>query len=339
MRVLSLLLLWGLRPGAAALPQAGVDPFASTPEMETWAREATRGCADTRARLACLQRALLEPSFGFDYEASDTLTAVEAFRHRRGNCFTFTALFVSLARATGLRAEMIRVPEVREVDREGSLVVVVRHLAVAAQDGATVTVVDFGGIDRDVLHDYSVVDECEAGAIYHNNRGAQALRDGQAEAALRDLEEAVRLAPGWAEARVNLGVALRRSGHVAGAYDAYLDALRLDPGNASALANLAVLYALEGRPEDQAHALRAAARRGATVYALLALAQVEMAHQDLPAARRALRRARWRDPGLSELHDAWATWHALAGHERAARRHLRKAWPAGTPPTGTPPPP
>ncbi len=325
--VLGCCLLLALEGSPAEAVGSGpeVDPFLATPEMETWAREATRGCPDARARLACLQRALLAPAFGFDYAASDTLTASDAFRDRRGNCFTFTALFVSLARAAGLRADMVRIPEVRAVDRDGSLVVVVRHLAVAAWDGATAIVVDFGGLDRGVERAYEVVDTHGAAAIYRNNRGAQALRDGDVAGAIEDLRRAVRLAPDWPEARVNLGVALRRAGDTRSAYDAYRDALVLDPGNPSALANLAVLYGAEAQPEAQADALRALSGPRVTVYALLALAQVEMAAGNLPAARRALRRAWWRDPGLPEVHEALATWHGLAGHPRAARRHLSRA--------------
>jgi Flp pilus assembly protein TadD len=242
----------------------------------------------------------------------------------------------------------VRVPQVREVEREGSLVVVVRHLAVAAWDGASPTVVDFGGLDRDDDRPYAVVDTRAAGAIYHNNRGAQALRDGDVETALVRLESAVHLAPDWPEARVNLGVALRRAGDPRGAYDAYRDALRLDPGNPSALANLAVLYGAQERPEEQAEALRSLSGSRVTVYALLALAQVEMAAGNLRAARHALRRAWWRDPGLPEVHEALATWHLRSGHLRTARRHERqavRAWNreaaprSGSDPNGMRPPP
>src|SRR6187399_815490 len=93
------------RVEALGLPvEAVIDPFEVTPEMTAFAREATRFAPSPLDKLEALQRALVDPSFGFAYDKDATLTAAEVFALRRGNCLAFTALFVGLARSVGIDA-------------------------------------------------------------------------------------------------------------------------------------------------------------------------------------------------------------------------------------------
>ena len=75
---------------------------AVTDEMRKVAREAAGPGSDIQ-KLRRLHRFLLdEDAFPFDYSSSGTYPATEVFRSRRGNCVSFTILFLALARAANL---------------------------------------------------------------------------------------------------------------------------------------------------------------------------------------------------------------------------------------------
>ena len=65
--------------------------------------------------------------------------------------------------------------------------------------------------------------------------GLQAGRLGQADLAVEQFREAVRLKPDLPEARINLGVALMNQGQLAAALAELEGVLQRDPANAAAL--------------------------------------------------------------------------------------------------------
>ena len=76
-------------------------------------------------KLKKLQRALFNKElFEFTLDDQLTLTAPEAFIERRGNCLSFTSLFVSLARSINVGVFLVTVDRAPEVDREDGLVIV-----------------------------------------------------------------------------------------------------------------------------------------------------------------------------------------------------------------------
>lgn len=74
--------------------------------------------------------------------------------------------------------------------------------------------------------------------IAHYNMGTLELREGNLEAAIRELKLAIVLNPGYSEAHNNLGVALLQGGRKEEAGAAFSDALRSDPDNKGARQNL-----------------------------------------------------------------------------------------------------
>ncbi|MCU0304291.1 MAG: tetratricopeptide repeat protein [Thermoanaerobaculales bacterium] len=291
-------------------PESVVYPFATTPELVAWARGAVPAerSVEPRLRLDALQRAIFDPDgLGFTYDEQRTVSAAEAFTTRSGNCLSFTALFVAMARGVGLPAVLMAVSVEPEVDRDGALVIVNRHVVAAVRStGNRAAIVDFQASSSIPWVSRAVVDDVLASAMVHNNLGGAELRAGRLEAALGHLGIATRLAPGWSAGWVNLGVVRSRVGDLEGAFDAYRTALEAEPGNPSALNNLSVLYLGQGLHEEARVALRAAAETTASPYTLIASADSELQAGDLRAAARILRRARRGFPDEPEVWDALA---------------------------------
>ncbi|MFQ5808772.1 MAG: tetratricopeptide repeat protein [Armatimonadota bacterium] len=107
-------------------------------------------------------------------------------------------------------------------------------------------------------------------------RGAQLLRNGQTEAAVAALREAVAADPGSFDARLHLGVALARAGDQEGAIRELRAALSIDPSSAPAHYNLGTILQTQGQLAAAAEAYNEALR-------------IDPAHENARAAIGALR--------------------------------------------------
>lgn len=77
--------------------------FTLTPEMKQFAEAYTQGEMTRERKAIALNRALLSAaSLNFHYNPYQTYTAEQAFRYRRGNCLSYTALYVAMAEYLGL---------------------------------------------------------------------------------------------------------------------------------------------------------------------------------------------------------------------------------------------
>jgi len=116
------------------------------------------------------------------------------------------------------------------------------------------------------------------------------LEDGAPEQAREAYRRALRLDPGHAHARLNLGRLLHEAGDAAAAEAEYRGALAARPGDATALFNLGVALGDQGRSEE---------------------------------ALEAYERALESDPGLADAHHNAAALCERIGRRAAAIRHLR----------------
>ncbi len=92
--------------------EAAVFPFATTPEMERWVEEVLgrhAGDGGLRKLTRPPGRRCSARHFGFATTPGLTLTAAEAFASRRGNCLSFTSMFVAMARSAGIPAFLMSV--------------------------------------------------------------------------------------------------------------------------------------------------------------------------------------------------------------------------------------
>ena len=92
----------------------------------------------------------------------------------------------------------------------------------------------------------------------HNNLGPALAQKGRVDEAIVEFNQAIRLRPNYADAHNNLGVALASQGKFDAAIAEYTEALRLDPDHPHARANLGLALEGVGRTADAVRELQLA---------------------------------------------------------------------------------
>lgn len=318
---------------AQALYERGLDParvvfpHGINDEMRAWAVRATEGAHSQVERLLRLQEQLLDPQeLPIRYQWGYTGTAVEVFEDRQANCLAFTNLFVGMARELGVDVYYLGVDDVESYRREGDLVVVSDHIAVGYGALADRRIFDFSENPPDDYHNFTRLSDLTAIAMFHSNRGAEALQAGLVDAAVGWLETAVRIDPQLANGWVNLGVALRRRGDHAAAEEAYRKALEISPRTYSAYQNLASLLRLLRRHDEaRAYEELLAASPSRNPFTYVSLGDVSLLSGRVGEAEKLYRRAVKLNPGDADAYAALGQLAAASGNLRTAHKMLRKA--------------
>jgi Flp pilus assembly protein TadD len=277
-------------PAGRSLRDSGAIALDDT-MREFLAREVT--ARDPLTKLRQLVRAVIEnPELRIDY-ADDTRSAAETFHARRGNCLSFTNLFVALAREAGLSVAYQEVDVPPTWTARDEMLVVSRHVnALVSVRPGSEHVVDFNMAEFRAAYPRRAISDERAAAHYFSNLGVERLRAGDAAAAYEHLRSALALDRTLAQAWVNLGAWYRRQGDPVRAEATYLEALRIDPRDASAMTNLASLHAQAGRADlAQRYSRRVARYRAQNPYYRYEQARAAYAAGDYGGAARQLREA------------------------------------------------
>jgi Flp pilus assembly protein TadD len=308
-------------------PATVVVPYQLTDEMRTWAHQQVPEETPAEERLQLLLTALLDPErLRIEYEARSTGTAEEVFRNRRANCLAFTSLFVGLAREVGVPVVYLDVDDVEKFEKEGDLVVVSGHVSAGFVVGSVLKILDFSQAPAAEYRHVAPISDLTAIALFHSNRGAEALRTGKNSEALEWLRKAVAIDPALGRAWINYGVALRRSGDSAGAELAYRKALESDPNALSAYQNLAALLRFKGQEKEAEDLLAVSSRLGSrNPFIYLTLGDLSFAHGRMDEARRFYRKALRLYRGSAEPYAAMGLLSLAVGDSGDAERWMRKA--------------
>ncbi len=320
----------------AVIASRGVDP--GDVPMPMYASPAIRQVAEQAAgpggdseRLRRLQSLLLDrKSYAFEYDTTGTFTASEAFASRRGNCVSFTNLFIAFGRALGIPLQAGLLFRRGRSEREGDLVMVYNHMvAVLPKRGDTSigehTIYDFYLTRDGSPIDLRLVDDVAVAAISASNRGVEALRAGDLEKAHVLLERATKLDATLPDLLSNLGIVKWRQGDADGALAMFRRGLEIDAHRPALLHNLAAFYIEQGRMAEARAALAAASTRDASPYLFVVQGDLELAGGNAQEALKAYRKAHREGPKLVEPLLGIARAEKGLGNDAAARRALRKA--------------
>jgi Flp pilus assembly protein TadD len=332
--------------GVAQDPSALVDEeavLAVSAEMQDFLHTHVARNADRSTRLRQLAHAIVDESrFGLQYDET-TRTAAETFRARRGNCLSFSTMFVAMARRVGLDAHYQEVDVPPDWSLEDDAFVLNRHVNVLVDLGGgsrpkhlaglvriSATegehVVDFNMDDFRTAYDRRQISDARALAHYYNNVAVERMQAGDAASALSYFRRATLHDPSFSPAWTNLGILYLRKGHPSHAEAAYLQALKADGGDLVAMSNLVNLYERRGDQERAAtYRKRVSRHRERNPYYRLQLAREAFRAQDYDLAIRHLDYAVRRKSNEDRFCFLLGLSHMKKGNEPAARRWLDRA--------------
>ncbi|NBB93216.1 MAG: hypothetical protein GVY32_08620 [Gammaproteobacteria bacterium] len=233
----------------------------------------------------------------FGYSASPTRTVAETFADGEGNCLSFTLTFIALARQAGLTAfpREVNVPD--QWRREGSAILSVGHVNIGVDTPHRKAIVDF---EPDLMRAQRLaqpfrgrrISDERALAHFYNNRAAELLVAGRADAAGAWVTQALAMDARFEPAWITRGVLARRRGEPELAERHFLVALELDEHSVNALVNLVSLKRATGEREAmQRYGRRLEALAPDDPYFLWEVGRFHRELGEPGLARRALERA------------------------------------------------
>lgn len=235
---------------------AGEDPFAPPPELQAFARKHTLVELGSSAKASALLKAFFEPvaegGLGMTYDDEYTRTVKEAWRDRKANCLSLTALYIAACRTVGLEArfgESLRISRWRRV---GNIIRYERHV---------VAMIPSGNVGQELIADF--LPEMRRGsqmiaplqpkrvlALFHSNRAVELMEGLRPEDAMVEARLSIEVDPSSGVGWNILGVVQREEGHDQDAEASFRRALAVDPRDGSACGNLEALLRAEGRTEE-----------------------------------------------------------------------------------------
>lgn len=299
-----------------------------SPDMDAFLDRWVERRAHPQLKLQQLVHAVIH-SGGFELRYDETTrTAAGTFRDQRGNCLSFSSMFVAMARHVGLEASYQEVDVPPDWSMQDGTYVLNRHVNVLVDLGSRgQQVVDFNIDDFRTTYDRTAISDERAFAHYANNLGVEAMQAGDHHAALAWFRRALqvtrrRFSPAW----TNLGTLYLRAGHPVYAESALLHALDADSGDTVAMSSLVRLYDASGDLESARELRRRVeAHRMRNPYYRFRLARTAFDARDYEAAVDHLRFAIRRKPREDEFVFLLGLCHLKLGDEDAARRWMGRA--------------
>lgn len=303
-----------------------IDILEITPEMRTFLDDHVRGSNSPGERSRLLGFAVMgEGTFRLIYDES-TRTAAETFRDRRGNCLSFTNMFVAMARYLGLNARYQEVEVPPDWSLSGESFLLSKHVNVSLRFGQDEMIVDFNLYDFKIDFDHEIISDKRARAHYFNNLGVEYLLADDRARALAHFRQSLREDESFGPAWINLGILHSREGYLEYAEAAYLLALQADRLDLVAMSNLANLYEQAGLPElAAAYEKRVQAHRMQNPYYRYQLAQEAVIAGDYDAAIEHLEQAIRQREQEGRFYFLMSVSYLMSGDRHEAERWLEKA--------------
>lgn len=314
---------------SAEVNLADIEMLAVSPEMKAFIDEQVDRNAREADRLGQLLVAVLGGDrFSLAYDDS-TRTAASTFANRRGNCISFTNMFIAMARDLGLNARYQEVEIPPDWSLAGQTFLISEHVNVLVEvANALSRVVDFNSYEIvvDVEHDSQVISDARARAHYFSNIGVERMLEDDAGLAFANLRQSLREDRSFAPAWVNLGILYRREGYPAYAEVAYLEALEHDRSNLMAMSNLANLYQELGREEEAQHYLaRVREHRMGNPFYRYRLANIAFEEGDYKSAIKNLKYAIRQKNDEDQFYYLLSLSYLMAGDRPQAQRWMKEA--------------
>lgn len=239
-----------LGEGTENLDLSRIDILEMTPEMIEFVDSYMEGSSNRYRRMQRLVYAIIgDGNFDLVYD-DKTRTASETFKAARGNCLSFTNLFIAMARYLDIHAEYQEVDIPPDWSLAGESFFFSQHVNVLVDLGVGMQrVVDFNIYDFQPTYERRTISDARGRAHYFSNIGVEHMMNGNNRLAYANfrqaLREDIRFSPAW----INMGILHRRERYPNYAETSYKQALEIYQFNLIAMSNLANLYEEEGKTE------------------------------------------------------------------------------------------
>ncbi|SEL14543.1 Tfp pilus assembly protein PilF [Colwellia chukchiensis] len=310
--------------------------FALTAEMKEMARSITIE-RDARKKAKKLLANFFDPNnINLAYKAGANVVAAQAFRNREANCLSLTILAYAIAKEADLDVAFQRVDVPEYWVRNGDVNMLTGHINLKVIEPKTAqTLLFFEPASIEIDFDPFVVKRSfpkqrisknTVLAMFYNNKGANALINGDATTAYAYFKAATQVAPTFSSAWGNLGILYRSRGYLAEAMKSYRYAININPNNLTAMENLSLLLHKSGDFEAakqlDAYIMR---QRADNPYYYALLADEKYHHGDYQQAIRHFRKAIKLNQNIHEFYFGLAkVYYMLADHTKA-EVYLKKA--------------
>lgn len=304
-----------------------VDILALSPEMMDFLDRNVKVVGNRDEQLRRLARSVMNPGeFQLDYDDS-TRTAQDTFEIRRGNCFSFTSMFVAMSRYLGLEASYQEVEIPPNWSMSGQSYIFSQHINayVDLLNGRT-RVVDFNSYDYVIEHGSRKISDERAFAHFFNNLGAEQMLSADSAGAYPNFRQSLLLDDRFSPAWINMGILHRREGYPDYAEASYLEALEVDPDNLMALSNLANLYMQQEEPElAEEYAARVRSHRMRNPYYRYHKAGEAFAEGDYETAIEDLKYAIQKRKEEDQFYYLLSLSYLMSGDREEAQKWMKRA--------------
>jgi len=192
-----------------------------------------------------------QDNIALSYTSNANVTAREAFHSQTANCMSLTIMAYALAKEAGLNVDFqqINIPEYWVRNGQFNLLTGHINLLIKTKDsfdkttiyGSDKIQIDFDPYVLKESFSKKVINKNTVLAMFYNNKGGQALVNGNYIIAYQYLKAATQADKFFSSAWGNLAVLYKQTNHVQIAEATYRHAILLDQNNYTALTNLAIL--------------------------------------------------------------------------------------------------
>ncbi len=306
---------------------AQADILAVSPEMSAFLDLNVDRDGNQNEKLAQLVYAIIgENRFLLSYDDS-TRTAADTFHEKRGNCISFTNLFVAMARDLGLKVSYQEVDIPPDWQMTGETYLLSQHVNVLVDmNSALSRVVDFNTLEYNVKYESREISDDRARAHFYNNLGVEHMLADQTSLAFANFRQSLIEDETYSPAWVNLGILHRREGYPAYAEATYLEALKMDRTNLMAMSNLSNLYEEQGDLQKaKYYADKVKAHRLNNPYYRYQMANTAFSEGNYKAAIDNLKKAIRKVKDDDRLYFLLSLSYLMSGDRQEAQRWMEKA--------------
>ena len=164
-----------------------------------------------------------------DYNLHKTLTAQETYEQKKGNCMSYTGLFVAIARHLNLPVYFAYINNIVDFEEKDGSYIVSSHIAAGFNDGVKTLLVDFLR-EKENFQFYEKIDDLTAYCLFYNNLAVEKVSEGKYDEAQQILDFLLSLKPSLKEVLNNKGVLYLKKGEYDTAMKIF-DRMRLEKMN------------------------------------------------------------------------------------------------------------